>query len=151
YAGLHRTVWLAGTPAARVEDVTVVTGLDGATGTVDYRVESVAAEGLDVRVVLRDADGGTVGTGTGAAGVVTVPDVHPWAPGDGYLYDLEIQLVDPAGALVDSYHQSVGVRTVEVLGTEFLVNGEPFRFTGFGMQGPPHTRQGPQRRVPRAG
>ena len=64
---------------------------------------------------------------------MTVPDVHPWAPGDGYLYDLEVQLVDPAGALVDSYHQSVGVRTVEVRGTEFLINGEPFRFTGFGM------------------
>ena len=62
-----------------------------------------------------------------------MPDVHPWAPGDGYLYDLEVQLVDPAGALVDSYHQSVGVRTVEVRGTEFLINGEPFYFTGFGM------------------
>jgi len=60
-------------------------------------------------------------------------DVRPWVPGDGYLYDLEVQLVDPAGALVDSYHQSVGVRTVEVRDTEFLINGEPFRFTGFGM------------------
>jgi len=131
YAGLHRTVWLACTPAARIEDVTVVTGLDGTTGTVEYGVDEVG--GLDVRVVLRDADGAQVGTGSGAAGAVTVPDVHPWAPGDGYLYDLEVQLVDPAGALVDSYHQSVGVRTVEVRGTEFLVNGEPFRFTGFGM------------------
>ena len=63
----------------------------------------------------------------------TVPDVHPWAPGDGYLYDLEVQLVDRTAALVDSYHQSVGVRTVEVRGAEFLINGEPFHFTGFGM------------------
>ena len=135
YAGLHRTVWLACTPSARVEDVTVVTGLDGTTGTVEYRVDAVGglSDDFGVQVVLRDADGAPVGTGTGAAGVVTVPDVHPWAPGDGYLYDLEVQLVDPAGALVDSYHQSVGVRTVEVRGTEFLVNGEPFRFTGFGM------------------
>jgi beta-glucuronidase len=131
YAGLHRTVWLACTPAARVEDVTVVTGLDGTTGTVEYRVDAVGA--LDAQVVLRDADGVPVGTGTGLAGVVTVPDVHPWAPGDGYLYDLEVQLVDPDGAVVDSYHQSVGVRTVEVRGTAFLINGEPFRFTGFGM------------------
>ena len=96
-------------------------------------MDAAGADGLDVRVVLRDAEGGLCGTGTGAAGVVTVPDVHPWAPGDGYLYDLEVQLVDPAGALVDSYHQSVGVRTVEVRGTEFLINGAPFRFIGFGM------------------
>ena len=58
--------------------------------------------------------------------------MHRWAPGDGYLYDLEVQLVDDAGELVDSYHQSVGVRTVEVRGTRFLINGEPFYFTGFG-------------------
>ena len=133
YAGLHRTVWLASTPAARIEDITVVTGLDGTTGTVDYRVDATGADGLDVRVVLRDAEGREIGTATGAAGVVTVPDVHPWAPGDGYLYDLEVQLVDPDSGLVDSYHQSVGVRTVEVRGAEFLINGAPFRFTGFGM------------------
>jgi beta-glucuronidase len=133
YAGLHRSVWLASTPPARIEDVTVVTGLDGGTGTIEYRVDAVGADGLDVRVVLRDPDGREVGTATGAAGVVTVPDVHPWAPGDGYLYDLELRLVDPEAGLVDSYHQGVGVRTVEVRGTEFLINDEPFRFTGFGM------------------
>jgi beta-glucuronidase len=133
YAGLHRSVWLVSTPAARIEDVTVVTGLDGTTGTVGYRVETADADGLDVHVVLRDAEGREAGTAAGADGVVTVPDVHRWAPGDGYLHDLEIQLVDDAGGIVDSYHQSVGVRTVEVRGPRFLINGEPFHFTGFGM------------------
>jgi beta-glucuronidase len=33
---------------------------------------------------------------------------------------------------VDSYHQGVGVRTVKVDGIRFLINGEPFYFTGFG-------------------
>ena len=73
-----------------------------------------------------------VATGTGASGTLTVPNVHRWAPGDGYLYDLEVRLVDGVGAVVDSYHQSVGVRTVAVDGTRFLINGEPFYFTGFG-------------------
>jgi beta-glucuronidase len=61
-----------------------------------------------------------------------IDNVHRWAPGDGYLYDLEAQLVDSAGTVVDSYHQSVGVRTVTVAGNRFLINGEPFYFTGFG-------------------
>jgi beta-glucuronidase len=34
--------------------------------------------------------------------------------------------------VVDSCTLPVGVRTVEVRGTQFLINGEPFRFTGFG-------------------
>ena len=131
YAGLHRSVWLLATPVAHLDDVTVVTGLAGVTGTVAYEIAAVAAEGLDVQVVLRDAAGVEVASGSGASGLLTVPDVHRWAPGDGYLYDLEVQLVD-GGEVVDSYHQSVGVRTVEVRGAEFLVNGEPVYFKGFG-------------------
>jgi beta-glucuronidase len=57
YAGLHRSVWLLATPAAHLDDVTVVTGLEGSTGTVAYESVAVAAEGLDVRVVLRDTAG----------------------------------------------------------------------------------------------
>jgi beta-glucuronidase len=34
---------------------------------------------------------------------------------------------------VDGYELGVGIRTVAVDGTRFLINGEPFRFTGFGM------------------
>src|SRR3954447_26709517 len=34
YAGLHRSVWLSTTPVAHVRDITLVTGLDGSTGTV---------------------------------------------------------------------------------------------------------------------
>ena len=132
YAGLHRPVWLYATGTAHLTDVTVVTGLDGANGSVEYRTEATDADGAQVKVVLRDADGAEVATGTGASGTLTVENVHRWAPGDGYLYDLEVQLVDDAGEVLDSYHQSVGVRTVAVDGTRFLINGEPFYFTGFG-------------------
>jgi beta-glucuronidase len=131
YAGLHRTVWLTTTPTGRLDDVTVVTGLDGTTGTVEYRAKTVDADGLEVGVVLRDRAGSEVAAARGAEGRLTVPDVHRWAPGDGYLYDLEVQLLDD-GTVVDSYHQSVGIRTVEVRGTQFLINGEPFYFKGFG-------------------
>jgi beta-glucuronidase len=132
YAGIHRTVWLHSTPVAHFDDVTVVTGLEGSAGTVDYTVGSVGLDGDEVEVVLRDADGVELARGSGASGSLRVEDVHRWAPGDGYLHDLEVTLTNE-GDVVDSYHQSVGVRTVEVRGTEFLINGEPFYFTGFGM------------------
>ncbi|HYZ35894.1 MAG TPA: beta-glucuronidase, partial [Pseudonocardiaceae bacterium] len=132
YAGIHRPVWLYSTGRTYLADVTVVTGLDGAEGSVEYRTEARGADGAQVRVVLRDADGVEVATGTGASGTLTVDNVHRWAPGEGYLYDLEVQLVDEGGTLLDSYHQSVGVRTVAVEGTKFLINGEPFHFRGFG-------------------
>jgi beta-glucuronidase len=130
YAGIHRPVWLYQTDPVHLTDITVVTGLDGANGTVEYATEASAPAAT--RVVLRDAEGRQVADGSGASGTLTVPNVHRWAPGDGYLYELEVQLTDDAGTVVDSYHQSVGVRTVKVSGNRFLINGEPFHFTGFG-------------------
>ena len=131
YAGLHRSIWLYTTDQSYLTDVTVVTGLDGTTGTVGYEVSAENAFDTQTQVVLRDAAGREVASGQGATGTLTVPDVHRWAPGDGYLYDLELRLLRD-GELIDSYHQSVGVRTVRVAGTQFLINEETFYFTGFG-------------------
>jgi beta-glucuronidase len=133
YAGLHRPVWLYTTPLVHITDITVTTDLKDTTGLVAYRVDStVQAEEHVVRVSLRDASGAEVQAGTGAVGTLRIADVHPWAPGDGYLYELEATVWSTSGDLVDSYRQSVGVRTVEVRGKEFLINGSPFYFKGFG-------------------
>src|SRR3954453_21203520 len=130
YAGLHRSVWLYSTPPAHVRDVTVVPGFEGGSGTVDYRVET-AGEAAGVQAVLLDPSGAEVAPGTGDSGRLVVDDAHPWRPGEGYLYDLRIELVE-GDDVVDSYTLPVAIRTVEGRGTQFLINGEPFRFTGFG-------------------
>ncbi|QGK70466.1 beta-glucuronidase [Allosaccharopolyspora coralli] len=133
YAGLHRPVWLYTTPKAHVDDVTVVTGLNGTTGTVNYEVEARGAEGLTVHAALRDSSGAEVAAGDGASGTLEIVDVHPWRPGEGHLYELGVELRDASGTSVDAYSLNVGVRTVAVDGNRFLINGEPFYFTGFGM------------------
>ncbi|HEY6738848.1 MAG TPA: beta-glucuronidase [Actinopolymorphaceae bacterium] len=132
YAGLHRSVWLSTRPAAHVSDITVSTGLDGSTGTVRYVLEAVGSEEFEPRVVLSDADGAEVARAVGWTGELTVHDVHPWRPGEGYLYELTAELWGTDPTPVDVYSLPVGIRTVEVAGSRFLVNGEPFYFTGFG-------------------
>jgi beta-glucuronidase len=131
YAGIHRSVWLYATDPAHITDVTITTDLDGANGVINYTVDAEDGDDLEIKVILRDAEGTEVTTDTGPSGTLNVPSVHKWAPGDGYLYDLEIQLLR-GDTIVDSYHQSVGVRTVKVDGIRFVINGEPFYFTGFG-------------------
>jgi beta-glucuronidase len=133
YAGLHRTVWLYTTPTSYVDDITVVTDLQGSSGIIDYRVEAVGAEPDRVRVVLRDAQGTQVTGASTSSGLLTVPDVHPWRPGEGYLYEFVAEILRDDGSVADSYPLPVGVRTVRADGTRFLVNEEPFYFTGFGM------------------
>jgi beta-glucuronidase len=136
YAGLHRSVWLYRTPRAHVSDVTVVTGLDGSTGTVDYEIQTAGADDLDVHVTLTDAEGAEVAHAGGSAGRLSVADVHPWQPGEGYLYDLRVELrvhgARDADVPVDAYALPIGVRTITVDGARFLINGEPFYFRGFG-------------------
>ena len=133
YAGLHRHVWLTATPTARIEDITVRTGLDGADGTVSYRVEVAGqgAERLGTQLGLADATGAKVARGSGPEGVLRVESPHLWRPNAGYLYQLTVELRD-GSTLVDSYPLAVGIRTVEVDGARFLINGEPFYFRGFG-------------------
>lgn len=134
YAGLHRHVWLYATAPTYLDDITIVTELEAGTGTVHYEavVAGTDPQHASVRVTLRDAEGGEVARSEGSSGTLVVPDVHPWRPGEGYLYDAHVEVVDAEGTVVDDYHQSVGVRTVRVDGTRLLVNDEPVYLTGFG-------------------
>ncbi|GGD26217.1 beta-glucuronidase [Microbacterium faecale] len=131
YAGLARHVRLVATPKERVTDVTIVTEeASGSAATVSYRVDT--AGGSAVRVAIVDEDGRDVAHGDGAAGTLQLSEPRLWNPGEGNLYDLRVELLADDGELVDVYRQPFGVRTVEVRGAEFLINGEPFYFRGFG-------------------
>ena len=129
YAGLARSVWLTSRPATHIRDVTVTTDIEGAIGVVKYEVEQSAQ--ATVRVALRDALGVAVATAEGAQGTFRIADATLWRPGAAYLYDLDIALVED-GEPVDTFRLPVGIRTVEVRGLQFLINSEPFYFTGFG-------------------
>jgi beta-glucuronidase len=132
YAGLARSVWLYSAPDTRVDDITIVTDVDGADGIVRYDIATTGgAAGAAVRVRISDASGTPVGEATGASGEVRITDVTLWQPGAAYLYDLVAEIVR-GEEVVDSYPLAVGVRTVEVVGNRFLINGTPFYFTGFG-------------------
>ena len=138
YAGLHRTVWLHATPLEHIADLAVTTTVDGSTGVVSYAA-SVAGPQLDVgptptRLVatVHDSTGGQIAEQQGVSGELRIPDAKLWRPGDGNLYQLRLMLIDQLGEVVDEYLQSVGIRTVQVDGNRFLINGEPFRFLGAG-------------------
>jgi beta-glucuronidase len=131
FAGLARSVWLTSTPQTHITDVTVETDFEGSTGSVSYSVE-VAGGAVDVAVQLLAESGEVVAVASGASGVLKVANVRLWQPGKAYLYTLLVSLTS-GDQLIDSYGLNVGVRTVKVLGNQFLINNEPFYFTGFGM------------------
>lgn len=131
YAGIARSVKLYSTPASYIDDITVVTRIDGPAGLVDYAVVTGGEDADGIRIRVLDESGAVVATSGGAEGSLRLDDVILWQPGAAYLYDLLVEMI-AGDAVVDSYTLPFGVRTVEVRGTQFLINGEPFYFTGFG-------------------
>lgn len=135
YAGIHRAVKLMALPKERIEDISVLTDFDKNLGKVDYQI---SAMGLgEVCVELIDEAGKTVATGEGKQGTLEIDNVKLWQPGNAYLYSLQISLMSD-GKLLDQYPLEVGVRTVKVEGTQFLINNEPFYFKGFGKHEDSH-------------
>jgi len=133
YAGIHRPVWLYCKPETYIEDIIVETDIEDSAGIAKYEVVQGGKEaGLNVRVNIMDMTGKKVAEGNGEKGIVKIDNVHPWAPGDGYLYFAEFLLYDNL-ILVDSYTLRVGVRTVKISDSKILINGKPFYFKGFGM------------------
>ena len=98
----------------------------------DHSTTARNSDSLTTQVTIFDAEGNEVANGIGASATTSIPSVHLWQPGQGYLYEAEISLLN-GERVVDSYRQAIGARTVRVDGNRLLVNGEPVHLTGFGM------------------
>lgn len=129
FSGLHRPVRLVVRPRNGVEDVTVKTTGDSSVFKVSVHTVTNAES---VSIALKDDSGVIVAQGLGINSVLTVESPNLWQPGAAYLYNLEVSTIDESGAVYDVYHLPIGLRTVEVIGKQFLINGEPFYFRGFG-------------------
>jgi beta-galactosidase len=60
----------------------------------------------------------------------TIPKVTAWSAENPVLYTLAIELLDPAGNIVQISSQKIGFRSVVIKGRDFLVNGQPVIFYG---------------------
>ncbi|XP_044532309.1 beta-glucuronidase [Gracilinanus agilis] len=137
YAGLHRPVFLYTTPVSYIEDITVTTEVAQSTGLVNYEIVVHGSENFELEVLLWDKEGRVVAKGTGVRGQLEVPSAQLWWPylmheQPAYLYSLEVTLVvqTGAGTVSDLYSLPVGIRTVKVTHSQFLINGKPFYFHG---------------------
>jgi len=140
YAGIIRPVWLYTTPRFYIRDISIVTDVKHGDGIVTCRIKTGDAwrEESDTdaraRIMITDEVENVVADFTAAwleedgtlKGSCVIPDAKLWNPGAAYLYTLFVEYGE------DMYEQKFGIRTVEVRGTQFLINGKPFYFKGFG-------------------
>ncbi|XP_031559949.1 beta-glucuronidase-like [Actinia tenebrosa] len=145
YAGIHRPVKLYTTPVVYLSDITITTSFEGQTGKVDFvsvvgAISTVPRDDISMEYQLLDKEGFVVAS-TGGKGLfegqLTVNNPILWWPigmsnQTAYMYTLKVSTVSSSKMLADVYRIPVGIRTVKVQGTKFLINNKPFYFKGFG-------------------
>ena len=132
YAGLHRPVVLFTVPTeAAIEDIAVVTGIDGSSGHVHLTVQATAGYSGSGTATIAGIETALVFTGGQAEASITIPDAKLWGPGHPHLYELTVSLGD-GDTVTDTYSLDIGIRTIEVRGSEILLNGERVQLNGFG-------------------
>lgn len=129
YSGLQRPVKLIATPKESITDFTVNHKIDGSTAKVEYSVKTTGEHNTVVKVY--DESGKLVSKASGKDGTITIENAHLWNVRNAYLYKFVIQIVD-GEEVIDEYYEKIGIRTVEVKGTEILINNKPVYLKGFG-------------------
>lgn len=129
YSGLLRPVYLVATPKEAIVDFSVNHKISEGDGLVEYSVETTGNQNVFVNIF--DESGKEVASAQGCGGVITIPDVKLWQVRNAYLYRFVFQIKN-GDAVVDEYAEEIGIRTFEISGREFLLNGKPVYMTGFG-------------------
>ncbi|WP_282801723.1 beta-glucuronidase [Secundilactobacillus kimchicus] len=132
YAGIHRPVKIYSTPHDYISDVTIVPDANLTDHSADVQISVDTIGHFDkVTVTVKDEDGTVVASADDSNANLKIEDAHYWAPLKAYLYKAIISgWVN--GKVVDCYEEPFGIRKVEVKAGQFLINGEPFYFKGFG-------------------
>ena len=84
-----------------------------------------------VTVEVFDESGSFVTKAEGKAGTITIPNARLWEVRDAYLYRFVLKIMD-GDAVLDEYEEEIGIRTFEIKGNSFLLNGHPVYLKGFG-------------------
>lgn len=151
YAGIHRPVILYTTPVSYLQNISLNTlcTSPGQPCTLKYSVGASSVTSLlvdnkihyhtesSVKIHILDKTGQVVTSSDAAVGEITVVNPYLWWPigmnqTTAYLYTFAVELYDESQQLLDIYRLPFGFRTVEITDKDFLINGKPFYFLGFG-------------------
>jgi beta-glucuronidase len=134
YCGIQRTVQLVATPVGGLDDLTVMTDLDGEVGIVQVKLQRSATTPVTAHLRLHGHGSDTNASSdftTDTTLTLRVPQAALWSPQTPNLYQLTVELTQNNQPF-DSYSLAVGIRTITVVGDQLLLNGEPLELRGFG-------------------
>jgi beta-glucuronidase len=143
YAGIHRSVFLYTTPNIYVKEIILNTSVNEQLyGIVDFKIilNDNNKSTNTIKIIIFDKENNAVAStfaGNTLSGSITIRNAKLWwpylmDPNPGYLYTIEIRLLNNQQEDLDVYRTKFGIRTLKWTNTSFLINDKPVYFRGFG-------------------
>lgn len=126
--GIWQTVWMEAVARAGLKEVYVKPDLDNSCFIMEPKFHALE-EGLSLDIRIKD--GGkvvakkTVKAASPMTVIVPVKNVKTWSPESPFLYDIEYDVVDKAGNVVDQVASYAGMRKIHVEGNRVYLNNQP--------------------------
>ena len=126
--GIWQTVWMEAVAPHGLKSVYVKPDLDNSRFILEpafYALES----GLQLRVKLLDSGKVVYTTTTKATNPMTVilpvKNVKTWSPDNPFLYDLEYEVINKDGRIIDCVSSYAGMRKIHIEGNRYFLNNKP--------------------------
>ena len=126
--GIWQTVWMEPVSKNGLKDVYIVPDLDQSRFVVEPSYYSLAA-GQQLRVTVKDG-GKVVSSKTVPASAQTsaelpVKKAKTWSPESPFLYDIDLEVLDAEGNVIDKAASYSGMRKIHIVGNRLYLNNEP--------------------------
>ncbi|MCG8696973.1 MAG: glycoside hydrolase family 2 [Bacteroidales bacterium] len=132
-SGIWQTVWLEPVPVAYINDIRIKTDIDAEELTIEtaanqrynnYKIKAIVKDGTEE--IVSD-------TGKFLEPLtISLPNPKLWSPDSPFLYDVEIQLYDDKGVLIDKVDSYFGMRKIALAsgkhGMKFIHLNNKFLF-----------------------
>ena len=135
-SGIWQTVWLEYVPEVYIRDVKITPDVDNSR--VNFQVDVAGGTGdhsIRARVQADDSEAGSTEGFHRNRFFIELDNPRLWSPDDPYLYDLEVELLDAGGSMVDRVESYFGMRKISIgRGDDgyvrLLLNDEPLFHMG---------------------
>ena len=127
--GIWQTVWLEAVSRYGLKRVKITPDLDQKQFTVSPEYYNLSGSDK-LSVIIKDGDKivsrSVIPASNSSIAVLPLKTVKTWSPEDPFLYDIELQVTDKTGQVIDKVTSYAGMRKVQVQGNRVFLNDKPY-------------------------
>lgn len=127
--GIWLTVWMEPVDKNGLKSVYIVPDLDNSEFVVNPEFKNLT-EGQTFEVIVKDNGKVVAKDRRKASPALSIPlkikNAKTWSPESPFLYDIELNVYDKDGKLIDEVNSYAGMRKIHVEGNQYYLNNEPY-------------------------